>query len=262
MTLIIAHRGFSGKYPENTLLAVRKAVQLGVDWVEVDARLSRDNALILMHDKKLNRTTNGEGYVSRKSLKEIRRLKIKDRNLTVPVIEEVFDVIKKSKTRLNIEVKTLWPALQLIKLIREYKLYDQVMISSGSITALKVVKLELPTLKTALIFFNSNHPKWDYFATSIAKLSFELTNRLILFVAKSARVDNVHISYPFATNGFIKRLHKRGYKVNVWTVNTRALMRKLIKNGVDGIITNRPDLLKAVLRKKPKSKKPVPKPRP
>lgn len=248
MVLVIAHRGFSGEYPENTLLSIRKAVELGVDMIEVDARLSRDKKLVLMHDKKLNRTTNGKGRVSRKTLEEIKKLKIKKINLSIPTLEEVFKIIKKSKTKLNIEIKTIWPALPLVRLIKNYKMENKVLISSGSITPLKVIKKEIPSLKTAYIFFNSNYPKWDYFATSIAKLSFKLTYRLILFVAKSARVNNVHLSYLFATKGFIKKLHKRGYKVNVWTVNTKALMKKLIGRGVDGIFTNCPDKLKRILK--------------
>ncbi|MBW2991224.1 hypothetical protein KY348_05990 [Candidatus Woesearchaeota archaeon] len=255
MTRIIAHRGFSGKYPENTLLAVKRAVDIGADWVEVDARLSKDNQFVLMHDKKLNRTTNGKGRVSGKTFQNIKKFQIKKRNLSIPSLEEVLEVINKNRPKINIEIKTWRAALPLVKLIKRHKIKNKVVVSSGSITALKIVRNETPSLKTAYLFFNSNYPKWDYFATSIAKLSFKLTHFMILFVAKSAEVDFVNISYPFATKRFIKKLHKRGYKVNVWTVNTKALMKKLIKRKVDGIITDHPDKLKKLLKKKPKPRR-------
>jgi glycerophosphoryl diester phosphodiesterase len=122
------------------------------------------------------------------------------------------------------------------------------MVSSGSILALQIIKNEMPSIKTAYIFYVSKNLRWGYFVTLIAKLSAPLTHFYVSMVAKSAKVDYVNLSYPFSTGKFIKKLHKKGFKVNVWTVNTKALMKRLIKNKADGIITNRPDVLKRIVK--------------
>ncbi|KYK26769.1 hypothetical protein AYK26_04820 [Euryarchaeota archaeon SM23-78] len=249
MVLVTAHRGFSSKYPENTLLSIRKAIDLGAEWVEVDVWLSLDHHVIVFHDKSLDRTTNGKGRIAWKTLKEIKKCRTKKRNQQIPVLEEVLELIKKSKTKLNVEIKTIWAAKPVADLIKKCKMEQKVMVSSGKINALRIVKHEIPSLKTAYVFFISNNPRWNYFVSSLAKLSFTLTRFVVILVAKSAEVDNVHLSYPFATKAFIKRLHRNGYKVHVWVVNTKALMKKLIKRKVDGIITNHPDKLKKLLRK-------------
>lgn len=254
MVSIIAHRGFSGKYPENTLLAIRKAVELGVDWVEIDVWLSLDQRIIVIHDKKLSRTTNGKGKIMWKTLREIRKYHTKKHKQQIPVLEEVFPLITRG-TELNIELKNMWLAWPVAQLIKKHKMQDKVLVSSGSISALRIVKQVIPSLRTAYIFYISNNQRLNYFITSISKLTFRLTQYIVLFLAKFANVNNVHLSYPFATKYFIKNLHKKGYVVNVWTVNTKALMKKLIKRKADGIITDCPNKLKQVLREKPKTKR-------
>jgi glycerophosphoryl diester phosphodiesterase len=246
MVLNIAHRGFSGKYPENTLLAIKKAVEMGVDFVEIDTWLSIDHQVFVIHDNKLGRTTNGKGAVTRKTCEQIRKYRIKNSSHKIPLLEEVFPLIKKG-TKINIEIKNVFAAKPVAELIKKHNMQGKVMVSSGSILALQLIKNEIPSIKTAYIFFVSSNYKWDYFVTSIAKLSFKLTHFYVMMLAKSAKVDYVNISYPFSTRKFIKKLHNKGFKVGVWTVNTRPLMKKLIKNGADSIITNRPDILKKVI---------------
>jgi glycerophosphoryl diester phosphodiesterase len=246
MVLNIAHRGFSGKYPENTLLAIRKAVELGVDFVEVDTWLSVDHCVFVIHDDNLNSTANGKGSVTRKTCEQIRKYRIRKGGHKIPLLEEVFPLIR-NKTKLNIEIKNVITAKPVADLIKKNKMQNKVIVSSGSVLALQVIKKEIPSIKTAYIFFVSHYPKWDYFVTSIAKLSFKLTHLYVMMLAKSAKVDYVNLSYPFSTKKFIKKLHKNGFKVGLWTVNTKPLMKKLIKNGADGIITNHPDILKNVI---------------
>ena len=246
MVLNVAHRGFSGKYPENTLLAIRKAVEMEVDFVEIDTWLSIDHRIFVIHDNKLSNTTNGKGLVTRKTYDQIMKYRIKNGGHKIPFLEEIFSLIK-NKTKLNIEIKNVFAAKLVADLIKKHKMQNRVMVSSGSVLALQVIKKELPSIKIAYIFFVSSNYKWDYLVTSIAKLSFKLTHFYVMMLANSAKVDYVNISYPFSTRKFIKKLHNKGFKVGVWTVNTRPLMKKLIKNGVDSIITNRPDILKKVI---------------
>lgn len=246
MVLIVAHRGFSGKYPENTLLAIRKAVELGVDYIEIDTWLSTDHKVLVIHDNKLNVATNGKGLVTRSTSEQIRKYRTKKGSHKIPLLEEVFPLLKK-KTRFNIELKNVHVAKPVAELIKKYGMQNRLMVSSGSILALQIVKKEIPSVKTAYIFYVTPNYKWNYFVTSIAKISFQLTNWYILLRAKSANVDYVNLSYPFSTKKFIRRLHKEGFKVGVWTVNTPPLMKKLIKNKADAIITNRPDILKKTI---------------
>lgn len=246
MVLNVAHRGFSGKYPQNTLLAIRKAVELGVDFVEIDTWLSIDHRIFVIHDNKLSNTTNGKGLVTRKTCDQIRKYRIKEGGHKVPFLEEVFPLIK-NKTKLNIEIKNVFAAKPVADLIKKHKMQNRVIVSSGSVLALQVVKNEIPSLNTAFIFFISPYPRWNYLISSLAKLSFKLTHFYVMMLAKSAKVDYVNLSYPFSTKKFIRKLHKKGFKVGVWTVNTRPLMKQLIKHQADCIITNRPDVLKKVV---------------
>jgi glycerophosphoryl diester phosphodiesterase len=255
MTLIIAHRGFSGNYPENTMLSIRKAIELGVDLIELDVWLTLDHNLVVIHDPRLNRTTNGKGSVVWKRLAELKKLRIKGSHQPIPTLDEVLALARKSEVTLNIELKSVWAAKPTVELVEKHSLQDRVIISSGKLGAIRIAKNTDPRIKTAFIFYVSNNDKWDAFVTLMAKLLGKLTQAAVIRLARAVRADYVHPSYPFAVNGFVKKLHKNGFKVNVWTVNTKPLMRKLIKNGVDGIITNHPDRLKAVLSEKPKKRR-------
>ncbi len=255
MVEIIAHRGFSGKYPENTLLSIKKAVELGVDWIEVDAWLTMDHHVIVIHDSKLNRTTNGRGSVIWKNFSEIKKYRTKQRNQPVPTLEEALEAVRNTRTRLNIELKSIWAAKPVAELIKKLNMEKKVMISSSKPSALRIVKSEIPKLRIAYIFFTANNKRWGAFVTLTSKMFFRAAEVLILRIAESLKADYVNLSYPFAVNGFIKRLHKHGFKVNVWAVNTRALMKKMIKHKIDGIITDYPDQLRKVLAEKPRAKK-------
>ncbi len=246
MVLNVAHRGFSGRYPENTLLAIRKAVELGVDYVEIDIWISIDHQIFVIHDNKLSRTTNGKGLITRKTSEQIKKFRIKNGGHKIPLLEEVFPLLKKG-AKLNIEIKNVFAAKSVADLIKKHNMQNKVMVSSGSTLALQIIRNEIPSIKTAYIFFVSPNPKIDYFITSLAKLSFKLTHLYVIMLAKSAKVDYVHLSYQFSTRKFIRKLHNKGFKVGVWTVNTKPLMKKLIKNGTDSIITNRSDILKKII---------------
>lgn len=252
MVEVIAHRGFSGNYPENTVLSVRKAVELGVDGVEVDVWLSLDNKVVVIHDMSLNRTTNGRGRVLWKTAEELSKYRTLEKNQPIPLLEDIFPIIKnssliKKRVFLNIEIKSMWTARPVAQLIKEYKMEDYVVISSVSPGALRIIRYELPSVKTAYLFYNSPNHLIGGIITALARMNFRLTQAFVLRTAKSLRTDYVNLSYPFVSNGFVKRLHKNGFKVNVWVVNTPSLMKKMINKGVDGIITDYPDKLKRIL---------------
>ena len=112
MSKIFAHRGFSGKYPENTMIAFEKAVEIGVDGIELDVHLTKDNELVIIHDEDVKRTTNGEGLVKDMTLEELKKL---DASATfvgqygvnpIPTLREYFELVKDTNIITNIELKT------------------------------------------------------------------------------------------------------------------------------------------------------------
>ena len=141
----IAHRGFSGKYPENTLIAFKKAIELEADMIELDITLSKDKIPIVIHDDTLERTTNGNGKVRATASNKLKLLDAgswknpKFHEERIPTLEEVLRLIKKSKIDLNIEIKssafekkhsTSCIELQTLNLIQKYKLMNRIVISS------------------------------------------------------------------------------------------------------------------------------------
>jgi glycerophosphoryl diester phosphodiesterase len=255
MVFNIAHRGFSSAYPENSLLAIKKAIELGVDCVEIDVHLSKDNHVVVMHDSNLKRLTSCNGKIALKTIHELRQCKLKKGSHQIPTLAEVFPLFK-GETKLNIEIKGFRPAWKVVELIKKHMMQDKAVVSSGSVTALRIIRHEMPSLPTAFIFYVSpGNTKQDIVMSLLSKLSFKVTQFIVLWFTKLSKAGSVHLMYAFATKRFIKRLKKRGYAVNVWVVNTPALMRKMIARGVDGIMTNYPDRLKNVLKEKPPKKK-------
>ena len=135
-----AHRGFKGRYPENTLLAFKKAIEVGADGIEFDVHFSKDGELVIIHDETLERTTDGQGLVKEKTLKELKNLnasklypEIKQQEILT--LREYFDFAKDLDIMTNIELKTSIITYEGIenevyKLIKEYNLGEKIIVSS------------------------------------------------------------------------------------------------------------------------------------
>ena len=201
--IIIAHRGFSGRYPENTLTAIRAALRLGVDMVEIDVQQTRDGELIVFHDYRLDRLCGVRGRVCDTTWKRIRRL-----NPAVPTLAEVLRL----KCRLLIEIKGADPA-KVAALIAKHGAQRRVIVFS--IYAGKVKRLPAAISRFGLFARKIQFP------TGVAGLG--LSRRLVTSPA------------------IVRSIQRRGLKLFVWTVNRRAEMQKLKRWGVDGLITNYPD---------------------
>ncbi|GIW23545.1 MAG: hypothetical protein KatS3mg068_2552 [Candidatus Sericytochromatia bacterium] len=161
-TLIIAHRGFSGRYPENTLIAIEEAIRFS-DMIEIDVQLSKDNIPVVFHDSNLKRTTNVAGKLNQRTLQELKELdagswfSINFRNEKIPTLEEVLKIIK-DRILLNIEIKKSSVFKEnsiieekILELIKKYKIQEQIIISSFSSLALKRIKILEPEIKTAIL---------------------------------------------------------------------------------------------------------------
>jgi glycerophosphoryl diester phosphodiesterase len=220
--LIIAHRGFSSRYPENTLASVSAALQLGVDFVEIDVQETRDGELIVFHDYRLNRICGGHGRVRHKTLAEIQRL-----NSQIPTLREVLTACR-GKARVLIEIKRADPR-KVAELIAKLRMEREVIVFSLSVPRMKQFAAAAPGV-----------PRFGL----IARNSLWAMARLKAVV----NIKGLGISRRLVTSPrVVQRIQRRGWKVFVWTVNREVEMKKLASWGVDGIITNYPDRAKKCL---------------
>ena len=220
--LIIAHRGFSSRYLENTLASVDAAVRLGVDLVEIDVQETRDGELIVFHDYRLNRICGARGRVRHKTLAEIQRL-----NPQVPTLREVLATCR-GRSRVLIEIKRADPR-KVAEMIAKLRMEREVIVFSLSLARMKQFAAAAPGVpRFGLI---ARNPLW-----AMARLK------------AAVNIEGLGISRRLVTSPrVVRQIHRRGWRVFVWTVNREVEMKRLASWGVDGIITNYPDRAKSCL---------------
>lgn len=240
---VIAHRGLSGLYPENTLVSFRKAMELGVDMMELDILLSRDDQLIVIHDETLDRTTSGRGRVRDKSLRELERLDAGSwfasefRDERLPTLGDVLDLVG-DESLLNVEIKT--EAVtdrreggiveRTIRLIHDRGFGERVVISSFDPRALHHSREIDPKIPRATLYNRDFHS---------GKAPAE-----IIAETDSA---SLNLSRRQVNETIVKQCHDQGKLVLVYTVNGVADMQRMISMGVDGLFTDRADLMLKLL---------------
>ena len=238
--LILGHRGASAYAPENTLAAFRLAREQGADGIELDAKLSADGFVVIMHDTTVDRTTNGTGKVSALTYYELRQLDAgswydpKFRGEPIPTLEDVFSAVGRDLL-VNVELtnySTLADALpeKVAALVIKMDLEKQVIFSSFSPTNLVKIRKFLPTAPLALLT-----P-----AGAAGALS-----RFML--GGSVPKEALHPYYSDVTASLVERYHKKGRKVNVWTVDDAQEMLRLQALHVEAIITDDPLLARQTL---------------
>lgn len=232
---ICAHRGFSENYPENTMLAFRKAIEAGANGIEFDVQRTKDGVLVIMHDERVDRTTNGTGHLKDFTLKELRDLEIAyDGGIErVPTLEEYFELVKDLKDfTTNIELKTgvvLYEGIEeeTVEMIRAYGLTDRVIISSFNHRSLQAVKRVAPEIPVGALTECQLVGGPDY--------------------VKRARFEFIHPSAYGLTKEIVDAYHAEGIGVNVWTLNAYPYdIQKLVDMGVDGLIQNDPVFMRSV----------------
>ena len=245
---VIAHRGGAALRPENTLAAFQHAAQLGADVLEMDLRVSADGAIVVMHDATVERTTDGAGAVATLSLAELKRLDAgyrwssdggatfayRGRGVRVPVLEEVFKLLP--GTRMVLEMKQFTPpsVSALCGLIRRAGMQRKVLVASFSGDTLGEFRDACPEV-----------------ATSMGPLEARLF--ITLFGLYAPQVPALQVpdrlrDTTLVTPELLARARGKNIKLHAWTVNEEARQRELVRMGVDGIMTDRPDQLIAVRR--------------
>lgn len=241
---VIGHRGASGFAPENTLAAFRKALELGAGFIETDLQLSRDARLVALHDDTLERTTNGQGPVSSKTLEELRRLDAGSwfRPSTheaaphfsgepIPTIEEVLAFGREQEIGLLLEIKATGPSgaeHAVVGALRAAGEIPRSVVLSFAPSVLRRIRELEPLVMTGFLYGDR--------MPSPVSTAVDLGARQLL-----PRTDRV-------TPELVSEAHAHDLKVVAWTANTANDMQKLISAGVDGIITDYPDRLTALLR--------------
>jgi glycerophosphoryl diester phosphodiesterase len=220
--LIIAHRGFSGRYPENTLAAVRAALEVGVDFVEIDVHETRDGELIVFHDYRLKRICGVRGKVRDATLAEIRRL-----SPQVPTLVGVLRLCR-GRARVLIEIKRADPR-KVAALITRLGMEREVIVFSLSIPRMRAFAEAAPHIaRFGLIARNLRHS--------------------LHALRSTFHVSGVGLSRRLVTSPrVVEDIHRRGWKLFLWTVNRESEMETLARWGVDGLITNYPDRAKSCL---------------
>lgn len=229
---VFAHRGFSGLYPENTMLAFEKAKEAGAYGIELDVHLSKDGKPVIIHDESLFRTTGLNGNVFDFNLAELKKINAacgKDCSFSTPIpsFEEYCDFVSKSNLVTNVEIKTniVWYEdieKKVVELIKAYNLEERVIISSFNWLSVMKIKSFGRKLKTALLYEKSN----------------------IIGIAKQAAdngIDFIHPDFHLVDDALLEDAKKVNIGINVWTVNEIKDADLMIKNDISGIITNYPD---------------------
>lgn len=222
----IGHRGAMGYEPENTLLSFRKALDLGVDAIELDVYVCKTGELVVIHDDKVDRTTNGKGYVIEKTFDELRSLDA-GKSEKIPTLSEVLD-LENRKVKVNIELKgegTAKPVSDLIKYYVDNKnwKFDDFVVSSFNHCELKEFSELSPDVKIGALIVG-------------IPLGFaEFAEKLNAY--------SVNLCVEFINQEFVNDAHNRGMKVFVWTVNDLDEIKRIKSLGVDGIFSNFPDRL-------------------
>jgi glycerophosphoryl diester phosphodiesterase len=250
--LVIAHQGGDGLWPSNTRYAFERAAAMGVDVLELDIHATADGVLVAMHDETVDRTTNGTGAIKALNWADIRALDAgyhwspdggqsypyRGRDITVPSLEEVFQAFP--DYALNIEIKQAEPSIAapFCDLIHEYDMAGRVLVPSFSQAALDEFQQTCPELATA---------GSEQDVRALFFLSKALSAGLISPDYQAVQVPEQSGGLTVLTPGFIRAAHGRNVQVHAWTINEAADMVRLLELGVDGIITDYPDRLLALL---------------
>lgn len=245
--LLIGHRGAGGLAPENTLPSLDSAFVYDVDRVEVDVFQSKDNKIIVCHDAKIDRTTDGKGFIKDYNLEDLKKFDAGSwfsddfKGTKLPTLDEAFATVD-AKANFIIELKDGSPEYPDIEkntldLIHKYNATEWTLIHSFDDEILKKLlelKVDVPihklyTIKTAILPIMWDK-KW-HFGT----------------IGNYKYCDEISAYYKFVTPWVINKVHKMGKPINVWTVDDPKIVKRLLNMGVDGIITNRPDLMKPII---------------
>lgn len=233
---IWAHRGASAYAPENTLAAFKLAVDMDADGVELDVQMTKDEKLVVIHDETIQRVSNGYGYVRDFTLAQLKELCFNKtcpeyEDIAIPTLREVFQLLKPTSLKINIELKTgvyFYKGIEqkVIDLVADYGMEDRIWYSSFNHYCMKRVQQIKPDAKIGLLYSDGIYEPAAY--------------------AKSMGAEALHPAiYNLQYPEFIENCRQGKIRIHPWTVNSFSDMAACIQMGVDAVITNYPDRAKA-----------------
>lgn len=229
--LVFAHRGANSFAPENSLQAFEEALKINCDGIEMDVRCTGSGELVIFHDRNLQRMTGDSGNIQQLNLEQIR-----SRHLTgnpkykIPTLEEALDLIRE-KAIINLEVKREFARSngfeeKVIKILKDFNLLENIIISSFNPLVLKKFALKAPYLHLGFIY----------------------RHRTQKLMTLGTSLKSLHINFRTLSKKYLKLMQAKGYKIFPWTVDRINDMNQLVEMGVDGIITNRPEVFLEMVR--------------
>lgn len=234
-TKIYAHRGASGwdtKYaPENTMPAFEKAIEMGADGIELDVQLTKDGVIVICHDERIDRTSDGIGWLKDYTLKELREFSFSKTHpeygdIKIPTLREFLEFMAPTGRGLNIELKTgviYYEGLEekTAVMVEEFGMNDRVIYSSFNHYSLKLLKHIIPKAHIGLLM-GQNFVDVPVYTTMM-------------------QAEAVHPNYQHIDKEYIDNCHANGLKVNTWTIDPLVELKRFCEYGVDIIITDCPD---------------------
>lgn len=239
---IYAHRGYSGRYPENTMLAFQKAAETGCDGMELDVQLTKDGTVVVIHDEAVDRTTDGTGLVKDYTFEELRKLDagtIKGGRYgfcPIPSFEEYCEWAGQYGFVTNVEIKTgvyYYEDIEekTLELIRKYHLEDRVMFSSFNHLSLERMKELAPDIPRGALLEHGGLGNAGYYCSRFG-------------------YDFYHPGIKGLTENTVKNCRDHGIGVNVWTINDMESLENTYEWGCSGIFTNYPEICRSWVEKK------------
>ncbi len=252
--LVIAHRGGAGIAPENSLEAFQRSHNLGVDVLELDVRFTVDGTLVVFHDSTVDRTTNGRGKVSEKTVAEIQKLDagfrwtadggstfpFRGTGVRVPTLREVFEAFPDTKINVEAKIETPLPVKSICGLINEFGRADKTVVASFSDDVLEDFRAECKGVATSA----SPSESTNFLAMYEIGLSENYDAKM-----QALQIPRFLAGFEVVTKDFIRAARERNLELHVWTINKKEDMKRLIDLGADGIMTDRPDTLLELLAK-------------
>ena len=245
---IISHRGANKYAPQNTLPAFERSLQLGVDGFETDVHMTKDGVPVICHNYTINATSNGMGSISSFDVEDLRKFDFGSyyspqfKGTKIPLLDEFLDLVASSDIEImNIELKSprereTGIVEKTIEAVKAHNLFKRLLISSFDSKLLVEAKKIDSRCQTGYLYC-PNH--MDVPVAMINPVA----------AAKKIGADALHPMDIYVSPLYVKLAHKAGIKVNVWTINSENKIRKMIKYGVDGIITDCPDRVRSVMNK-------------
>lgn len=222
----LAHRGYSAKYPENTMIAFKKAIEIGFDGIETDVHLTKDGYLVLCHDEKINRTSNGKGYIKDMTLDELRTYCFNNKmhyHETIPLLKDLLLLIKDTDIIVNIEIKTdrihySHIEQKVYDLVKEVGVQDRILYSSFYLPSLLKLREIDHNVYIGYLYEDKKNKKY---------------NEVI-----DNQIKHIHPKYTLLNEKYVNMCKQNNMTIATWTVPNDTEYKRMEELGVDIVISN------------------------